>query len=330
MTERPSTHQDLVVTALRERPQGFIDVVEIELARTLPGAGTLGTAARDLVMASGAKRARPWLVQLFGEVVGVGGADLVNAAVAVELIHTASLLHDDVIDDASVRRGRPTANTLFGSTLAVLSGDLLLVRALDRLTHLPRLMAPTVATVAEMTLAIADEVEARGNPDFTLEGWIAMARGKTGSLFGLCGRLAALLGEDEARGAAWAEAGAHLGVAFQIADDIADLCGTPGKGRYNDLRTGSPSYPVLWAASRSPALVEDLQALWSAPPTSERLEAVGGQVLELGAVVASTQAANRAIEEARAALGPDVGARSLSQLLGWAEALVQTAALGSA
>jgi len=329
MTERHSSSQDLVAAALRERPQGFIDVVELELDRALPGVGTLGLASRDLVMASGAKRARPWLVQLFGEVVDVPSAELVDAAVAVELIHTASLLHDDVLDDAAVRRGKPSANALYGSTLAVLSGDLLLVRALDRLTHRPRLMAPTIATVAEMTLAIADEVEARGNPDFTLERWTAMARGKTGSLFGLCGRLAALLGDDERRGAAYAEAGAHLGVAFQIADDIADLCGTPGKGRFNDLRTGSPSYPVLWAASRSPDLREALRAHWDAPSTQDRLESIGGQVLELGAVAAATRAANAAIDAARGVLGADGSTRPLGLLLGWADALVQTAALGS-
>ncbi|MCA9515568.1 MAG: polyprenyl synthetase family protein, partial [Myxococcales bacterium] len=316
------------------RPAAFLARVEAELRRALAGDGTVEDAARALVLGPGAKRARPWLVHVFAEALGLDrarGADaasLVDIAVAVELFHTASLLHDDVIDRADARRGRPTANAELGNTLAVLTGDWVLTRGLDRLSSRPTLLPPAITTLTTMARAIGVEVEARGRADFPLDAWIAMARGKTGALFGLAGRLVALLGRDDVRAEAFAEAGEQLGVAFQIADDLADLVGAPGKDRYQDLVTGSPSFPVLWATARAPELGGELsraRLAWTARPSSAELDALGSRVIALGAADASSRAAARAIEAARTALGADAGQAPLTRLLGWAEALVDSA-----
>ena len=302
----------------------FSTVIERELA-TLTDSGPLGDAARTLVLAPGAKRARPWLVRTFGEAAGVHTTEaLIDAAVAVELIHSASLLHDDVVDQAELRRGRPTANARLGNTLAVLSGDWVLTCALERLARRPMLLRPAIEAVAQMTKAIAAEVAARGDATLTLAAWTDIARGKTGALFALCGRLVGLIARDEDRAEAFAQAGMHLGVAFQLADDLADLFGLDGKGRFNDLSNASPSYPLLWAAARDPSLAADLRTLWSSSSSCAELdvEQLGARVLTLGAADATATAAQREVEQARLALGADATRPSLVTLLGWAEALV--------
>ena len=146
----------------------FLGAVEQRLGSTLVdgNAGpdvkgdTLMEAARHLCLGSGGKRARPMLARLFGDAVGVPGERLVDVAVAAELIHSASLLHDDVVDAGMFRRGRPTVNARWGNIVAVMSGDLILSTALSRLAELDaRLVKSGLAVVSEMTRAAIAEVE---------------------------------------------------------------------------------------------------------------------------------------------------------------------------
>lgn len=308
----------------------FATTIEHELA-ALPENGPLGSAARTLVLAPGAKRARPWLFKTFGEALGIHAIEgLVDAAVGVELIHSASLLHDDVVDEADVRRGLPTANSRFGNTLAVLSGDWVLTCALERLARRPAFLRPAIEAVAVMTRAIAAEVAGRGELDLGLDAWRHIALGKTGALFGLCGRLVGLLARDEDRAESFARAGEHLGVAFQLADDLSDLGTVGNKTRFNDLLTRSPSYSILWASAQDPALKDDIRTFWADASTSGsrcvELDALGSRVLAAGALAATERAALHEVEEARRALGPDATLEPIVRLLGWAEALVGSTA----
>lgn len=215
---------------------GFIARVETLLPQALVGGAVLSDAASHLAMARGAKRARPMLVFHAAQVCDVlPGPALVDVATAIELMHSASLIHDDVVDEGEERRGLPTVNHRYGNTVAVLTGDLVLSRALGLLQ--PKLVHAAIAVVEEMTRAAHLEVIGRkGGMDLPM--WREMAEGKSGALFGLCGKLVALLRDDEALAERFDRCGRHLGVAFQIADDLVDE-------NDEDARMHNPSFPRL-------------------------------------------------------------------------------------
>jgi octaprenyl-diphosphate synthase len=283
-------------------------------------AATLLEGARHLCLGGGAKRVRPLLVRSFGRAVGAPEAALVDLGAAAELIHAASLLHDDVVDEGTLRRGRPTVNARLGNAVAVLAGDLVLSRAMARLRpHPAEIVHRAVQVVAEMAAAALAEVEQRGRADLPLAAWREVAEGKTGRLFGWCGDAAARVAGAAAAGERFASAGRHLGVAFQLADDLADLLPDGGgaggaKNRFADLRNRSPSYPILLAAQRSPALRGRVEAAWSDGATDGELAALGEAVLA-GAGRETYDAAGGEIDRALAALdGAGEGATEIVEM----------------
>lgn len=295
----------------------------LALPQTDASAAPLLASARHLVLAGG-KRARPWLVHTFGEIVGAPTTSLTDLAVAAELIHAASLLHDDVIDEGQERRGRPTANVLWGNLTAVLSGDLLLTLALQRLRPYPAgISHGAVDTVATMTRASLVEAAARGHLDMSPEGWRAMAAGKTAELFAWCGSAAALLVDDELAAARFQGCARHLGVAFQLANDLDDLYGrTPGKDALADIHNQNPSYPVLVAVAASGAARRVIEGAWAKPvldgPTVRAvLDAVAGA----GADRATLGAIEEEIDRATEALGPLGAHPSAAPIVHWAQQL---------
>jgi heptaprenyl diphosphate synthase len=285
---------------------------------------TLMEAARHLCLGAGSKRARPLLVRLFGGAVDVAPEHLVDVAVAAEMIHSASLLHDDVVDAGTHRRARPTVNARWGNIVAVMSGDLILSTSLLRLAQLDaRLSQSSLAVVAEMTRAAIAEVEARGHLGLSLERLRYIAEGKTGSLFGWCGSAAATLADQPEAAERFDRFGRRLGVAFQIADDIRDVLGTdPGKPRYADVLSRTPSLPILLAVAEEPSLRVQLEEAWALPALSpERVRALGDAIEATHAVERAMGRMNQEIEAALDALGP-YGQRGLgTELVGWAHKL---------
>ncbi|MBN1205078.1 MAG: polyprenyl synthetase family protein [Myxococcaceae bacterium] len=285
---------------------------------------TLMEAARHLVMGGGGKRARPMLVRLFGDAVGVPTEQLVEAGVAAELIHSASLLHDDVVDGGMFRRGRPTVNARWGNIVAVMSGDLILSTTLLRLVQLDaRLAESAMSVVAEMTRAAIAEVEARGVMDLPMPRLRYIAEGKTGSLFGWCGRAAALLANNPEAVKRFDGFGRHLGVAFQIADDIRDILGTDvGKPQYADLHSRTPSMPMLLALAKDEGLRRKLRDAWAFSSISpERAQELGAGIIATGAVDQSLEWMNTEIEAALEQLGPFSSGVGGQELAGWARKL---------
>lgn len=317
--------------------RGFLLEVEEALRAQLGGSSpggrdTLTQAARHLCL-SGGKRARPLLLKIFGETLGVEDARLVDAGVAVELIHAASLLHDDVVDAGMYRRGRPTVNARWGNVVAVMSGDLLLSSALLRLSHADAVLTATaLATVAEMTRAAIAEVEARGDLDLPLPRLFEIGEGKTGSLFGWCGVAAATLAHDAEAARCFDAFGRRLGVAFQMADDIRDVTGTDeGKPQYADLLSRTPSLPVLLAARRDPKLKARLADAWAwAALTPEKVRELGTAVLVSGAVDEAVELMNAQVDSAVGALGRYAALESGANLVGWARTLTRGIALKGA
>lgn len=285
---------------------------------------TLMEAARHLCLGSGGKRARPMLTRLFGRAVGIPGERLVDVAVASEMIHSASLLHDDVVDSGMYRRSRPTVNARWGNTVAVMSGDLILSTSLLRLAEVDaRLVRTGLSVVAEMTRAAIAEVEARGDLDLPLTRLRYIAEGKTGSLFGFCGVGAATLAENPDAAVRFDKFGRHLGVAFQIADDIRDILGTdPGKPRYADIRSRNLNMPILLAVKRDGTLRRKLRDAWAfAAITPERTAELGAAVMATGAVQQSLSKLHAEIEAALDALGPYAKQPGGEELVGWAHKL---------
>jgi len=185
---------------------------------------------------------------------------LVSAAAAVELVHMATLVHDDLIDGATIRRGRPTVAQALGADAAVTTGDFLFARAFAELTRTRSAAAVSALARAALDLSRGemDQQRAAFRLALTEEAYLARCRRKTAALFSVACRLGALLGgagpAAEGRLAAFGE---NVGMAFQIFDDILDLAGAPsatGKGRGTDLCDGTVTLPVILALRMEPAL----------------------------------------------------------------------------
>ncbi len=315
----------------------FLSQVETQLVGQLGGDqpkpdDTLMLAARHLVLKAG-KRARPMLVKIFGDTLGVPEAKLLDPAIAVELIHASSLLHDDVVDNGMYRRGKPTVNARWGNIVAVMSGDLLLSGALLKLAKFDaRLTQHALAVVSEMTRAAIDEVQARGNLDLTVEGIKAIGEGKTGSLFGFCGVSAALVAGDEEAARRFDAFGRRIGVAFQMADDIRDISGTDeGKPQYADLQSRTPNLPVILAVQRDPQLKKRIADAWGwTALTQDKVKELGTAVLVTGALDDATVLMNQEIDAAVDALGPYAQRESGANLVMWARTLARGIALKGA
>lgn len=315
----------------------FLEQVEASLLAQLGGptpreSDTLIQAARHLCL-NGGKRARPMLVRIFGDTLGVASDRLVEAAVSAELIHAASLLHDDVVDNGMFRRGKPTVNARWGNIVAVMSGDLLLSGALLKLAGVdPRLTATALATVSEMTRAAIAEVQARGNLELTLDELKAIGEGKTGSLFGWCGVAAATVAGNADAAKRFDAFGRRIGVAFQMADDIRDITGTDeGKPQYADLQSRTPNLPVVLAMARDARLKKRIGEAWSwAALTPEKVRELGTGVLVTGALDEAIVMMNAEIDGAVAALGPYAEHESGANLVMWARTLARGIALKGA
>lgn len=309
----------------------FLDAVDQRLREVLTvgeadrGTETLVEAAQNLVLAGG-KRARPWLVHTLGSTLGAPQEPLVDVAVTAELIHAASLLHDDVIDEGTERRGRPTANVLWGNLTAVLSGDLLLTMALQQLRKRPaRLTHEAVDVIAVMTRASLLEAACRGRLDVSPSAWRTIAVGKTAELFGWCGLAAGLCAGDEPAALRFRAALHHLGIAFQLANDLDDIYGrTPGKDALADVQTGNASYPVLLALESNSARPV-IEAAWGAVPTPDQARSVQRAVTACGAAGATWDSIGAEVRAAHSALGPYVDHPAATPVIAWADRFWQTA-----
>ncbi|HEX7701932.1 MAG TPA: polyprenyl synthetase family protein [Kofleriaceae bacterium] len=273
---------------------------ETELALLPKGARVVQKAAHHLLDLRG-KHLRPTCVALasrFGEGFSPKARSL---AVSVELVHTATLLHDDVVDLAERRRGEPAACTVYGNAASIFAGDWLLVSALRKIAsaRVEGLLDRMLGVIEEMILAESLQLERRGRLVADRNEYFKIVEGKTASLFRwamLAGARSTNLGE-KAEGAL-DRYGLHLGVAFQLIDDELDFRTGTGKDPLVDLREGKMTYPLVVAIERQPALQARMeQALREEAPD---FEAIANAIRETGALVATRKLAeehaNRALE----------------------------------
>ena len=211
------------------------------------------------IVGAGGKRIRPRLVLLFAGALGFEGPARLELAAIVEFIHTATLLHDDVVDESSLRRGRETANALFGNAASVLVGDFLYSRAFQMMVSIDRMRVLDVLADATNVIAEGEVLQLMNmhDPDLAVDDYLRVIRFKTAKLFEASARLGAVLAEAPPQVEdACASYGRSLGTAFQLIDDLLDYEGATtqlGKNVGDDLREGKPTLPLLLAMARSDA-----------------------------------------------------------------------------
>lgn len=232
--------------------RGMDAVIERRLKSEVP----LVSQVSQYIVAAGGKRLRPALLLLLCGVLGYRGEQRHNLAAVVEFIHTATLLHDDVVDESTLRRGRTTANEAFGNPASVLVGDFLYSRAFQMMVEAGDMRV--MQTLAEATNVIAEGevLQLMNMHDATLseEGYLRVIRSKTAKLFEASARLAALLAQSPpAIEQSCADYGQALGTAFQVIDDVLDYDGDVsemGKNLGDDLREGKATLPLIIAMQR--------------------------------------------------------------------------------
>ena len=225
----------------------------------------LSRIVSELVIAGG-KRVRPLVTYLVGACEGLDPEALDNPAVISELVHTASLLHDDFIDEAVTRRNRPTAWVTVGPRDAVLAGDLALTVAMRLTESGPAAARLRLLDVIEaMTEAQSAERLTQASALADVDGWLSIAEGKTAALLGWCAEAAALHAGNRAVCTEVRAMGEGFGLAFQAVDDLLDLVpgGGAGKPACTDLRAKVASLPIRLAARNSPALCARIEAVWN-------------------------------------------------------------------
>jgi octaprenyl-diphosphate synthase len=266
--------------------------------------------AGGYILNSGGKRVRPGLTIVAGKMVNAPLERLIPVATVMEYMHTATLLHDDIVDGAKLRRGRPSANEVFGNDVAVLVGDYMFAKAIYVLAvyggdEVLKTAAKTVQDMAEGELL---QLEKIGDANLTEEEYFDIIYRKTASLLSTCCECGAIIGgAPEEKRKALKDYGTFIGYAFQLVDDAFDYISdekTIGKPAGNDIREGKVTYPLLWALKR--ATEEERKAvervLTNPAPTKEEIELVRKFVLEKGGERATFQLAREFVERAKESL----------------------------
>lgn len=260
------------------------------------------------IIAAGGKRLRPGLLLLMCGTLNFSGKQRLELAAVVEFIHTATLLHDDVVDESTLRRGRSTANDVFGNPASVLVGDFLYSRAFQMMVEVGDMRV--MQTLAEATNVIAEgevlQLVNMHDASLSEETYLRVIRSKTAKLFEASARLAALLaGATPAVEQSCAEYGQALGTAFQVIDDVLDYDGdvsVMGKNLGDDLREGKATLPLIIAMQRAfPADRAIISGAIESGNTTD-MPKIMAIVASTGALAATRQAAAREAQRALDAL----------------------------
>jgi len=258
----PTTTAEIVVAPLAARLRDCFasefDLLDCTLRESLDSDVALVRSISEYIVSGGGKRLRPLLVFLSAQALGADPKSglVIDLAATVELIHTATLLHDDVVDESALRRGRATANAEFGNAASVLVGDFLYSRAFQVMVGTGKMRV--LALLSEATNRIAEgevmQLMALGNLGLTEADYMRVIEAKTAKLFEAAGALGAIAaGAPAASERALAEYARRLGVAFQIADDVLDYRGdaaTLGKSLGDDLAEGKLTLPIIITLQR--------------------------------------------------------------------------------
>ncbi len=263
----------------------------------------------NYIIGAGGKRLRPLLVLLASGHFSADPDKSRELAAVIEFIHTATLLHDDIVDESSMRRGKQTANAVFGSAASVLVGDFLYSRSFQMMVEVGSMQVMQVMAEATNIIAEGEVLQLLnvGDPDTDEESYLRVVRYKTAKLFEAAARVGAILGgADAADERALAQYGMHLGTAFQIIDDVLDYSGDAsetGKNLGGDLAEGKPTLPLIYALRNGND--DERRVIRNAIEVGniENMDAVIAAIKSTGAVDYARSTAVREADTARAAIG---------------------------
>ncbi len=249
----------MTIDDIRRLAAEDMQAVDAVIRARLRSEVALVNSVSEYIIAAGGKRLRPLLNILASGACGARGCAVHELAAVIEFIHTATLLHDDVVDESEMRRGRSTANSVFGNPPAVLVGDFLYSRAFQMMVGVRDMRVMEVLSEATNVIAEGEVLQLMNarDPDLTEDAYLHVIRYKTAKLFEAAGRLGAVLGRagDAAEGAL-AAYGMHLGTAFQLIDDVLDYSGDlaqTGKNLGDDLAEGKATLPLIYAMRQGTA-----------------------------------------------------------------------------
>lgn len=264
----------------------------------------------DYIISAGGKRIRPTLVLLMANAWGYSGSEHHKLAAVVEFIHTATLLHDDVVDESSLRRGRQTANALFGNAASVLVGDFVYSRAFQMMVSVNNMRVMQILADATNVIAEGEVLQLMNmhDPDVTEERYLQVIRSKTAKLFEAATELGSLIaGASEEGIAAAAEYGRSLGTAFQLIDDVLDYSGNAadiGKNVGDDLREGKPTLPLIYLLQHGTTQERELVRNCIEHGDEEHFDDILQAITSSGALeytrLKAEQASQRAVESLQA------------------------------
>jgi octaprenyl-diphosphate synthase len=282
------------IKSLQELMRSDLDAVNQCIRDWLSSDVPMIAEVGEHLIAAGGKRLRPLLVLLIARALGYRGQQHVILAAIIEFIHTATLLHDDVVDDSGLRRGKRTANAIWGNAPSVLVGDFLYSRSFQMMVSLnkPRVQEILAQTTNRIAEGEVMQLINKGDSEVSSARYLAVIERKTAVLFEAAGRLGALIA-DRPEGN-WAQYGLKLGFAFQIADDVLDYTGDAsviGKNLGDDLAEGKPTLPIIIALKRAEA--RDAEVLRDAITQGKR------ELLdEVKRIIRETDALDASIEQA--------------------------------
>jgi octaprenyl-diphosphate synthase len=298
--DRETSHADPMVDEMR--------LVDAVIQRRLSSEVALIDQISHYIVNAGGKRIRPRLVLLVAAALGFAGPEKHELAATVEFIHTATLLHDDVVDESSLRRGRQTANALFGNAASVLVGDFLYSRAFQMMVSTGRMRVLDVLADATNIIAEGEVLQLMNmhDPDLSVDDYLRVIRYKTAKLFEASAQLGAVLADASPQiEEACASFGRSLGTAFQLIDDLLDYEGDTqalGKNVGDDLREGKPTLPLLLAMERGTPAERQMIRHAIEHGETERLPEIVEIVRRVGAISATRDAARAEAAKARDSL----------------------------
>ncbi|GMR21628.1 MAG: octaprenyl diphosphate synthase [Gammaproteobacteria bacterium] len=273
--------------------------VDQEIERRLSSDVVLINELSQYIIGNGGKRLRPLITLIASKALGYEGKDHIRLATIIEFIHTATLLHDDVVDASEMRRGQASANAVWGNEASVLVGDFLYSRAFEMMVDINNMRVMDILANTTNTIAEGEVMQLMNchNPDVTEEQYIEVIRSKTAKLFEAATRLGAVItGQDESTEQAMAEYGMHLGTAFQLVDDVLDYGNDSevlGKNVGDDLAEGKPTLPLIYAMRQGDAGQQALVRQAIEHGGLEQLDAIAAAIESTGSIPYTARQAER-------------------------------------
>ena len=313
----PLIHAPLPVDPMAAEMQAVDEVIR----RRLTSEVALVDQIANYIIGAGGKRIRPRLVLLFSRALSFDGPSRFELAAIIEFIHTATLLHDDVVDESALRRGRPTANALFGNAASVLVGDFLYSRSFQMMVGVGKMRVMEILSEATNIISEGEVLQLLNMHDADVDEarYMQVIRYKTAKLFEAAAQLGAVLaGVDATTEAAAAEFGRRIGTAFQIMDDWLDYTGTAesmGKNAGDDLREGKPTLPLIYLIERGTPEQSALAREAIEQGGTDRFDTIFEAITRSGALDHTLECAKQEAQAAAAAISSFPGSIFKDSLL---------------